>query len=195
MNATKNRIKEVEERAKKELAEHTIEKLWSAVQADGFTVGAWLCSKPGTSVYAFTIYSVAGRLIIAGDMGACVWERERDMIRWARNSIRDVGYFESKVPREIQTKVFDVGKVRELIAETDRSVLENDMSEVFVKSWIGEHRAELLRMLDAGESESEFYRYVHDNRIHDEPNFDNYTHQFLWLREAVAWFLDHYQGE
>jgi hypothetical protein len=190
-----DRITQIADLAKHSFANHIVEPLWFGLpygdsRHGPFEARAWLCHNPKCCAYHFTLYSVPGRLIICGDIGACVWERTRDMLAWARGSIDSIHYFAEKVVSEIETEEYDADMVRAWIHEMDQQILEDDRSEKYVKEWIsGGLRAELLSAVEDGEHRvGEVY---HESGFYDGdwPNWKNFTYRFLWQREAIKWFL------
>ncbi|HEY1187700.1 MAG TPA: hypothetical protein VGE74_08585 [Gemmata sp.] len=189
---TERRIADVAAMAAKSFAAHRVAPLWVALPFDGACetgVSAWRCAKPGDCAYAFTLYSVPGRLIVCGDLGTLVLERTYDMLVWARGSIDSIDYFAEKVTREIATEEFDPDMVRAWVHETDQEVLEGEHSDKFALAWRGELRREFLDAAEEGEHEA--YRVYHESPLNDgdPPSWDNWKYGFLWQREAIKWFL------
>lgn len=186
------RIANIAEWAKEAFAEHRVEALWFGLPyttGRPFEANAWLCSKPDRCEYAFTLYSVPGRLIVCGNIGTLVVQHERDMLRWARSAIESIDYFAEKIVTEIETEEYDPDMVRAYVHETDQDVLNDERSDAFVKTWIGETRAELLSAI--GDGEHRVMEVVCGSPLYnsDVPVFKNFKHVFLWQREAIKWFL------
>jgi hypothetical protein len=138
----------------------------------------WQCARPGSSFYLFNVSTEPGRLFVTGDIGDMIFARESDMISWLRRCIGDPHYVAGKVqgrrPREWSEDV-----VRDWLAErakeegADRKKL-----------------AKLGRTLDDGRPY--FDIALHESGIinsADWPDFTAFTTEFLWIMEALKWFL------
>jgi hypothetical protein len=192
IDGREKRIKEVAHSAKTAFEKFVVEPQWMGTNGGEILARAWRCSEPGSCNNAFTLYSVPGRLMIGGDQGFCAWERERDMIAWARGAIDSIDYFAEKVPREIKVKEYDPECVRAWIAENDKDVLEgeHEPDSKFVKIWIGELRRDLLEAVEGIHDERDVCQKIYDSGICDEvPDFDNFTYRFLWQRQSLKWFF------
>lgn len=148
----------------------------------------WRCAKPGDGNHSFSITTIPGSILVTGDIGTLVVERETEMIHWCKTAIRDVHYFASKVPQEFKKYEYDPDMARRYIAEELQS---DELSE--------EDRETLLDLQeDCDDGELDFKRCLHESGYIDGcdfPDLDNYTSSFLWCREAIKWFLAHYETE
>lgn len=185
----RERVQSVADMAAKAFAEHRLYPQWIGVPFTGLDrkAAAWTCSRPGDCCYAFTLYTVPGRLIVCGDIGTIVLERTTDMLAWSRSAIDSISYFAEKVTREIETAEFDRDMLLAWVHETDQDVLNGEHSDKFALGWRGELRQEFL---DA-EDEDEAHRVYYESSLNDGelPDWTNWKHGFLWQREAIKWFL------
>jgi hypothetical protein len=127
--------------------------------------------------------------MVFGDLGACAWERERDMIAWARRAIDDVHYFASKAARELKVDRYDPEFVAAWVAEQDADLAGGELSKREAKLWpkIRQH------VLDAAhDGEHEVCRLLQRSGWVTDcefPDFDAWDPLFLWQRECVRWAL------
>lgn len=147
---------------------------------------SWRCSRDGTGIYAFSVTTVPGRLIVSGDIGFLAVERTEDMIPWCRGSIESIAYFAEKVPPCIHTREFDGDVAIEWLQEQ----LADEDAE-----WLPTQRTTLqtaLAWVESGEcGEESLLRELHDADVIDEsPDFANWTRNFLWCRAALRWLLE-----
>jgi hypothetical protein len=77
------------------LARHEV----SQVVTGSTRLQQWCVARPGTSAYAFTITTIPDQalLMITGDLGCAAWQRETDMVAWARGAVKDIDYFAGKL--------------------------------------------------------------------------------------------------
>lgn len=191
-------VSEVAGYAKKAFAEHRVTCLWHGIpQRSGELIhaGSWLCGKPDSLAYHFTIVSVPGRLMVFGDLGSLALERTYDMLAWARGSIESMEYFAEKVVREMKTKVFDPAMVRAYVHEVDQDILEgeHEYDDKTTKAWLTGLRQELLAAAEEG-GEGKVYAVYAESDLYDGdmPCFENWDRGFLWCREAIKWFLNNH---
>lgn len=175
MNAVKRKIADVAELAHQAFAGHTLTTL-----ADRGPFRQWRCGKPGCCNHAFRVTTWPGVLIVTGDLGALVLERDADMVAWARGAIHSVDYFASKAARELEVKEFDPDVAREWI---DLRVAEYGMG--------AELAADLRSALEDGGEHAFSTALWESGHVDGEdwPECDNYTSAFLWCREALLWLL------
>lgn len=198
-----DRINQVAEQAKKDFANHRVEHLFVGLSPkyDGpspySTYQGWRCAKPGDCHMAFTIYAVPGRLIVVGDIGTLVLEREVDMLSWCDKSIGDIDYFAGKVVKEIETAEYDSEMVKGWCCEIDADIIngEHDYDSSITKAWLTGGRQEVLDAIDQGKDQV-YSVMAETGIIHDcdFPDFTNWKYGFIWQREALIWFLNnHYR--
>ena len=142
----------------------------------------WRCQKPGSWMYGFYITTIPGSLIITGDLGCLVVSGHYDMLPWCRGSIDSTDYFASKVEREIATHDF----APDILTDWIKEELKNDN--------ISADNRELLEdALDMGvDSDGPDYWYRHFEDVWqgcDPPNWNDFKPGFLWLRDAIRWFV------
>ena len=194
------RVRSIAAMAKEAFARHRVTPLWHGLPVGGGLIEAraWHCGAPDSGFHSFTLVTIPGRLVVVGDLGTCVWERERDMLAWARGSLESLDYFASKVVREIETEEYDPDVVRAWAHELDRDILagDHDYDSRRAKLWVGEQvRQSVLDAIDSGEQE--VCRVIYESGLEDGcdfPDFDNWRPGFLWCREAVKWFLANHGG-
>lgn len=87
----RQQIEHYHEMAERALAEHAIKEHF-----DHGSVQGWYVRNPKWSGYWFEVWTGPCWLMIRGDLGAMVWEREPDMLGWLRNAIDDVDYLAEK---------------------------------------------------------------------------------------------------
>lgn len=179
--SVKRQIDQIAEMAKTNFAGHQIE-----VRLDHGLFRNWRCAKPDTGSYAFNISTEPGRLFVTGDVGCMIWEREPDMITWARQAIKDIDYMAGKVPSEIKTRQWDVDTACDWITDQVKEATIDEDREMIGKL------ATLREWMEGQPSESDFCQALWDGGIiHDSdfPRCHCWTPSFLWCREAVAWLL------
>lgn len=185
----RDRIQAVAENAARAFKDHAITPLFAA--GGGNEYRAWRCAVPDSCHHAFTLYSVPGRLVVVGDLGALIVERQFDMLVWARGSIHDVSYFAEKVPREIPTEEYDPEMVRAWVAEVDADIAsgEYEPDGKVAKAWADARQGVLWAIDDGQHAVADTLHGSGLYDLFDYPDFDNWKHSFLWQREAVKWFL------
>lgn len=141
---------------------------------------SWRCAKPGTGIFAFTITTIPGHLIITGDLGSLIVTRTYDMLPWCRGSCDSTDYFAEKVPHGLVIEKFSTDVLEEWITEM---LADEDVSVE------GKRTLREAIGTDEGPAEKwyERFREVWDGG--DPPNWDMYTNRFLWCRDAIRWFV------
>ena len=142
--------------AKSSLNKHEAKLLWDypgpadddGTPGEDHVVRAWRVGRPDSGTYAMTVYVVPGRLIMVGDCGPLVFEREYDMVAWARRCISDPHYMFGKIPHEFKTREFSEEKAAAWLAEIRK----------YHRKTIGDQYDELKAM--TGDLES--FRYVYE---------------------------------
>ena len=81
-----DRVRQIAAMAKEAFARHRVTPLWHGLPCGGGMIEAraWHCGDPDSGYHSFTLVAIPGRLIVVGDLGTCVWERERDMLACRR---------------------------------------------------------------------------------------------------------------
>lgn len=157
----------------------------------------WKCGKPdGSSEYAFWVIVAPFVIYIRGDLGTMAWERTERMIPWARGAVDSIDYLCEKVPRELHTKEYDPELAKEYIADRIRELRRDargggeDAEEA--KEQIAKWR-DIAAMIDEHDYVELVRAMVDEQLIEgvDAPPLKNFTNAFLWLREALKWFLEH----
>lgn len=176
------RLKQHEAMALHSFKDHLVE-----VRLDQGLYRQWRCAKPQSSMFAFTVTTIPGRIIVNGDVGDLIVERCDDMIAWCRGSINSVDYFEQKVVRAIPTREYDEDMAEwwldDLSArcEAGELVLEPDQRE------------SLDSLRSVTENEHFFCDELYRSGLVDGcdfPNLRNYNGNFLWCREAIKFLLN-----
>lgn len=156
---------------------------------------SWFCADPDSWDCSFTITTIPGHLIVTGDLGDLIVARTYDMLPWCRGSCESTGYFAEKVPHGYETTEFSSERleewIHEEIAEIKATQEYDDDPDYRV-----EHLGLLEETLEYGlddDGESYFYRHLHDVwQNGDPPNWQIWTNRFLFLREAVRWFVQNH---
>lgn len=183
-NPTDARIEKIFKMAREAFAKHQIEQrlgqgLWRS----------WRCRRPDDWAYGFDVTTGPGWLMIRGDLGAMMWERTEDMLPWCRSAIRDINYLAEKVPCEFVTEEYDPLKAEWWLAQ---EIAESESEPPGSRN---EERLCKLQELEHSEFDNQHQWTVdlHDAGVCDGmdwPSFNSWTHRFLWLREALRWFLN-----
>lgn len=185
-------VRTIDELAAAAFAEHQITERFRVVNPHG-TFASWRCQRPRSWVHGFDLSVEPGRLLVMGDIGHCAWEREPDMLAWARRSLDDIHYFAQKVPQEIPTREWSAEVARAWLDEEEAELVQAQDSKRLLRwHWV---RGDLDRRLD--ENEHAFAQALWDSNWTDGGDFPDLTTfqpGFLWCRAAVRWFLEHYQG-
>lgn len=181
-NARQKRIDDVHEFAVKAFAEHVIDR-----QLDQGVFRYWFCGKPKRCEYHFSITTVPGRMMIAGDIGFLTVMRAHDMIAWAREAVRSIEYFAEKVPHEIKTREYDEAVALEWLDSEARQIRADHPDNW--RALIDKIR-ELRKVAD---NDVWFKQNLYESKLVDGcdfPDLDNWSHNFLWCREALMWMLE-----
>lgn len=179
----RERINHIAALAKDAFKDHQIEQ-----QFDNGLWRSWRCRRAKSWAYGFDVVTGPGWIMLRGDLGTMCWERELDMVKWARGAINDLSYFAEKV---------SAGQTKEYDQECAKAWLAAEIEEAENNAGGDEQRlCELSELLDLdnGEPENEhaWKEQVHTSGVCDGgdwPDWNNYTNRFLWLREALKWFL------
>lgn len=145
---------------------------------------SWRCGAEQSSFYHFHITTIPGYLFVTGDIGELIVSREADMIAWCRLAIDDLRYFASKMPSQIVKREYDPDVARawidELLANVDGSYRSIDL-------------AKLTELRELADDPHQFQQELHEEQFCDGadcPDFNNYTSNYLWCREAIKWLLE-----
>ncbi len=156
---------------------------------------SWRCGRVGTSVYHFVITTIPGSLIITGDLGSMIVTRAYDMLPWCRRSIDSIEYFAEKVDSGFKKREFSRDKFLEWLDEEEKEFRESHADD----DDEDESESETLDLIDALRHLSDEYdasqAYQESMDLwegNDPPNLEVYTSRFLWLREAIAWFVNNH---
>ena len=196
MHATLKRFTEHQKRAEKTFAEHAITQ-----RLDQGLFRSWRCQRPNTWMYGFDVHTTPGSLIVTGDIGLMVFEREADMLAWLRGSINDPYYMAGKVPQSIKTREFCHEVAKEVIRDLGREIKPDSFPSIYIN---GTGR---LAYKDVKERFKEMLGSQSDLDVHDEhsvkstlyesgfvdggdfPSLDDFTGTFLWIHSALKWFV------
>lgn len=177
MRVREKTIATVRELAAKALADHH-----AVPMVDCLHRRQWRCKRPQTWQYYFDVTVWPGVLVVTGDIGAMVVQRETDMIAWAREAVKDLDYFAGKVTAG-ETKCWSSERAEEWVKEQQ---VEHGMRRELAMS--------LLR--DAINSESMFSATLNESGFLDGcdwPDLRDWDGGFLWRVEALRWFLQRVQ--
>lgn len=147
---------------------------------------SWRCAEPGTGIFAFTITTIPGHLIITGDLGCLVLKRVYDMLPWCRGSCDSTEYFAEKVVKGQAIEKFSTDVLNEWVAE----MLEDEDVSVEGKRTLREALG-----TDEGPAEKWYERFREVWQNGDPPNWEMYTNRFLWCRDAIRWFVMNHTEE
>lgn len=204
MHARLKRWQDHENRAEKVFAEHTIEQ-----RLDQGLFRSWRCKRPGSWNYGFDVTTIPGSLIVTGDMGVMVFEREADMLPWLKTGIRnnERDYMAGKVHRDIKVREYCPEVAREEIVEIGRRIKPDNFPRIFTSS------TGRMDYKQVKERFKEMLGRESDIDIHDEhsvksalyesgfvdggdfPSLDDYTSNYLWIFSALKWFVANLPAE
>jgi len=176
---------ECAERAKKAFEHHVVEE-----RSRNGVYRSWRCHNPDEGCFWFDITTIPGSLIITGDLGDMIVSRSYDMLPWCRGLIRSIDYFAEKVSRDFPTTEFSPERLEEW--------LKGELNpEEGYEQPSSAHRELIERTLEDGfddwRGEGYFREKLHElTNGSDPPNWSDYTPRFLWLREAIKWFVTHH---
>ena len=156
----------------------------------------WRCSRPDSGMYAFNVITEPGRLIVTGDLGELILCRCPDMVEFVRSAIRDLHYLSSKAEGTPTHEWSDDvardwvdAEVTEIHAEmeADEPLSEESKKKYAVRL---EKYREVRESIDEGEHS--FDHALYESRLTDGcdwPRVRTYSCEFLWIVEALRWFL------
>ena len=189
MNARAKKIEHHEWMASKSFRNHVIRQ-----DLNQGLYRSWRCGAPDCGNHHFYVTTTPGRIMVYGDNVTMIWERNEDIIPWARGSINSIEYFSSKVPQEISTHEWDADIAREWLIEQLREKNHEDEPD--------SERIKLLKELYSElhdeATEHSFGAALYQSGVNDGcdwPDFTNYTSNFLWCREDLKWFLANLPAE
>lgn len=156
---------------------------------------AYRCRKPGTGIYGFDVTFIPGSVIVTGDIGELILQRDNDMMPWIRGVLGegrdhasiDFRYVAEKVPNNIITRAWS----KEAATEVVDRVLTADGDEESAPEIDYEDRLALYEFSD----EHEWSRKC-DDLYQIEPCFYEYgdakdwSPRFLWCVFALRWFIN-----
>lgn len=162
----------------------------------------WRCGRPdGSFTHSFNVVTWPGWMAVTGDMGSLMLSRIDDMVQFVRGHIESIDYFAEKVTQEIPVKEFSPKKMIHVIQEKIDEIMEhssdddNDDQKGEDKEMIDRLEA-LQRRLDDGDiSECEASGEWMDITGDTDPSFRDFTSNFLWVREALIWFVANLKEE
>lgn len=198
MHARMKRWKAHDKRAETTFAEHKIEQ-----RLNQGLFRSWRCKRPNSWNYGFDVTTIPGSLIVTGDIGLMVFEREADMIPWLQTGVRnnELDYMAGKVPRDIKVREYCSEVAREEIVEIGRRIKPDSVPRIFTSS---------TGRMDYKQVKERFKTMLgrdSDLDIHDEhsvkstlyesgfvdggdfPSLDDYTSGYLWIFSALKWFV------
>lgn len=180
------RIREVAERAARELKDHKITVLLNQGLHRHYR-----CRKPTSSTYWFDIITWPGCLCIRGDMGCFVFARLDDMLEFfSDGTLRDIRYCAEKLqssrdaaeewcPEILQEYLED--EIRDAERGEDRNRVRAQVEEV--RDALVEYETEwqaAVAIVESGLCEG-----------CDLPSLKTWKIDFLWCLNAIGWFLEH----
>jgi hypothetical protein len=151
-------------------------------------------------MYAFNVITEPGRLIVTGDIGELILCRCPDMVEFVRSVIRDLHYLSSKaegtpthewsddVARDwVDSEIAELKAELKLEEDEDGIVPERTRKRYADRM---ERYREVRQAIDSGEH---FFNHtlLESNLTDggDWPSVETFSYQFLWIVEALRWFL------
>lgn len=183
--ATLKRLKRCNGSAAKFFAESVPALLFEAPTPSGFVCHCWRFGRPDSTMDMLRITSLSGQLILTGDHGVCVWERDDNMIAWARGAIGSLSYFAEKVCREVRIREYDAECVADWVAEQDKCDPDDQLA-----NW-----SELREQLLGADGEAHVNELLCAAEVYELPDFDNYTARFLMQRAGLRHFFHKQFGD
>lgn len=196
MHATLKRFTEHMERSAKTFAEHTITQ-----QLDQGLFRSWRCQRPKSWNYGFDVTTIPGELIVTGDMGVMVFEREADMLGWLRQSINDPHYLAGKVQRDIKIREYSSDLAKETIRECGQRIKPDEYPSIYTSSTGRmDYKQVKKRFKEMLGSQSDLDVYdehatktaLYESGFYDGgdfPSLEDYTSSYLWIYSALKWFV------
>ena len=184
-------------------AKHEIVQTFGTI---GDKVAIWRCQQPGQWAYGFFVAIRPGSLTVEGDIGYCTWQREPDMLKWARQSVNDPRYMAEKVPQAIPTTDAFVPQLASAWLAEEEQSRAGELEDAVESSNEADIEKCRKRLLDWQEtmhtleqalqdSDHEFFEAMTDccdaPHITDVPSFRAFNQNFLSCLEALRWFLVH----
>lgn len=170
-------------------------------------VHRWRFRHPDHGHHSFQLVLFPYNLLVTGDVGQCWWQREHDMLGWAKTAVQDPDYFAGKVVTAIKTREWAEEPCRRWLAYEYARLAEQGLFEnrwpvrpdtydregrVVVKTrdeWHSRLQEDLVELENAlDEGKSRFQNAVYESpwwEDGDYPDFDRYCYNFLWCRSAV----------
>lgn len=141
------------------------------------------------------ICSAPNCLMVYGDMGECMWQREYDMIPFVRGSVDSLGYFSEKAVRDCEVKI----EYKELIDEWLETI--KDETVLDGSEWGEEEDKALEELRDfwkCSETVEQFmWEFSTSKLCYDCDSFPTvtfYTYHYLWKIELLKWFIQQLDG-
>lgn len=182
-------IADVKRRIENDLKDHVITQR----HRDGDPGRFWRCAKPGTVNLSFTVYAPPGWLMIAGDMGECMWSRVYDMLSFIRGSINSLEYFSEKASKDCIIREKRQELAEEWLEEQEEG---SEWEEYHGEPMTDEQKETLQEIRDEFEEYNSIDRLqaaIYDSQMFDStsyiPSCEFYTFQYLWKIEALKWFI------
>jgi hypothetical protein len=180
MNETLAEAKaQIAEMAREAFAQHVCER----------REGGWLCRRPGTSVYAFWVFTTPGAIVFYGDLGEAILRpSDRDALPWLRGAVRSLDYVIEKVRAGDKTHFY--GGDALAWARSTAGDLEDTRA-----------RRRGLKLLAAAldlDRLGDLHQHTWAEAV-NEAGFDSeccaigtgHSSAMLWMVEALRWFVAH----
>lgn len=168
--------------------------------------------KPGTGMYWVDLIVWPGTLAVRGDMGTFVFHRSHDMLEFFRGQRVNAQYWAEKEQSGTELRRYDVEQVERHVHEAvdaedlacsgrtpEEIELIQEAAAELLKDWYlsSEHHAHALLAEfrvrlnpDEPDEPARFFTF-HDTW---EWNLREYTTQYLWCCEAIAWAIASYDA-
>lgn len=181
-------VQKIRAAAEREFAKHQITEL-----SRNGVFRTWKCATPGTWAHGFLITTIPGSLIVTGDLGELIVSRTYDMLPWARRAVRDLHYFASKTSQNFKTREFSHDAFEDWKADTLSELRKNAYDNPGTEAET--HYDRFRESYEDFEAEN----YGHDELLRefqgwydDPPDWCCYSSAFLWIVEAVRWFVENH---
>jgi len=181
-------LKRAKENMERDTADHEFVKLNTGTE----DIRVYECGRPDSSIFRFTIVCTKGRLVVFGDMGTCIWERQEPMEPWFRGSVGSLDYLSEKVPRGCLVKEPDSELIPLWIEDAKADLIESGFGKD------SERYQALDEVVDCYYDDVKIFQLrVYESNYFDGdcdslPDLNSYTYRYLWLVYAIEKCLNQF---